>query len=133
MFKNDHYIAAFPRYKAHSEEDLSRLIELSNQSVEAAANAPACESYGYSIKGTTICFLEAWENPTALLAHLEKIKPHIIEEMLKISDVVQVDIHGPEEALEKIRKAVEPFGPTFYHFKYGFRGPRPDTQSDRIT
>jgi len=40
---------------------------------------------------------------------------------LKISELIRLEIHGPEQELEKLREPLAELKPQFFVLKYGFR------------
>ena len=55
-----------------------------------------------------------------LLAHLENVGT-LLEEALKISEIIRIEIHGPEEELNKLREPLSDLKPQYFQLEYGFR------------
>ena len=45
----------------------------------------------------------------------------LLEEALKISDIIRLEIHGPEAELAKMREPLADLSPQFFELEYGFR------------
>ena len=54
------------------------------------------------------------------LAHLENVSS-LLQELLKISDLTRLEIHGPEAELAKLRGPTADLKPQFFTLEYGFR------------
>jgi hypothetical protein len=63
---------------------------------------------------------EGYEDAEGTLAHLENIGP-LLEEILKISELTRLEIHGPEEELAKLRGPMADLKPQAFVLEYGFR------------
>ncbi len=94
---------------------LERLVEL-------ARTEPACLYYGFSISGNRVHCREGYTDATAALAHLENVGP-LLQEMLGTGKVELVDIqvHGPEQELARMREPLTDLGPSYWVLELGFR------------
>lgn len=45
----------------------------------------------------------------------------LLEEALKIAEIIRLEVHGPEEELAKLRAPLANLNPQFFTLEYGFR------------
>jgi len=71
---------------------------------------------------TAISFIcrEGDEDADGVLAHLGNVDD-LLKELLKISDLTRLEIHGPAEELARLRGPLADFKPQFFMLEYGFR------------
>jgi len=77
-------------------------------------------NYGFSFDGDEANCREGYEDVEGLLAHLDNVRA-LLEEALKIAEIVRLKVHGQEEELAKLRESLSDFGPQFFALEYGFR------------
>ena len=88
--------------------------------VEKTSNEPDCLYYGFCFDGDLAHCREGYKNAEGLLAHLENVDA-LLGEALKISDITRLEVHGPEQELEKLREPLAGLTPQFFVLEYGFR------------
>ena len=54
------------------------------------------------------------------LAHLENVG-QLLNDALKMAELIRLEIHGPEEELAKLREPLAKMNPQFFTLEYGFR------------
>jgi hypothetical protein len=54
------------------------------------------------------------------LAHIENVGA-LIGEALEISELARLEIHGPEEELQKLREPLADLNPRYFTLEYGIR------------
>ena len=69
--------------------------------------------YGFSINGDEIFCREAYESAEGLLAPLDNVGA-LLEELLKVADIIRVEVHGPAEQLEKLKAPLAHLSPTWF-------------------
>ena len=108
-----------PYFKINADkiEDFKAVGE---QCVERAHQEPKCLYYGFSYNGDEAHCREGYEDAEGVLAHIANIGP-LLEEALKISELTNLEIHGPEEELAKLREPLAAFNPKFFTLECGFR------------
>ena len=79
-----------------------------------------CLYYGFSFAGDLAHCREGYEDAEGLLTHLKNAGP-LIEEMLKISEITRLEVHGPETELVKLRGPMAHLNPQFFTLTTGFR------------
>ena len=80
-----------------------------------------CEqNYGFSFDGDQAHCREGYGDADGVLAHLQNVGT-LLEELLKISDIILFEVHGPGQQLEKLRGPLADFKPQFFTLEFGFR------------
>jgi quinol monooxygenase YgiN len=74
--------------------------------------------YGFTISDDVAFCHEAYVGAEGLLAHLENVGP-LLESVLKIADLIRVEIHGPAAELEKLKGPLGHLKPTWFTYVGG--------------
>jgi hypothetical protein len=119
MATQDTCITIGPYFKVQSGK-LPAFKKLAEQFVEQSRKEPGCLYYGFAFDGDTAFCREGYANADAALVHLKSVAP-IIGEALKISELVRLELHGPEAELAKLRAPAADLKPQFFVLEYGFR------------
>ena len=93
---------------------------LCEKCVENTSKESKCLYYGFSFDGDVAHCREGYEDAEGALTHIENIGP-LLEEILKISELTRLEIHGPEEELAKLREPMAALKPQAFVLEYGFR------------
>jgi quinol monooxygenase YgiN len=90
--------------------------------VELTRSEPACLYYGFSICGIRVHCREGYTDAAGALAHLENVGP-LLQEMLGTgkAELTDLQVHGPEQELAKMREPLAELGPSYWVLEYGFR------------
>jgi hypothetical protein len=88
--------------------------------VSITINESKCLYYGFSFDADLAHCREGYIDADGLLTHLDNVST-LLDEALKISDLTRLEVHGPEEELEKLRKPLADLDPQFFVLEYGFR------------
>jgi quinol monooxygenase YgiN len=88
--------------------------------IDKTCGESQCLYYGFSFEGMQAHCREGYENAEGLLAHLDNVG-ELLQEALKISDLIRLEVHGPESELAKLRKPLADLKPQFFTLEYGFR------------
>lgn len=88
--------------------------------IERTRTEPGCLYYGFSFDGDMAHCREGYENADALLAHLENVGD-LLQEALKIADLVRLEVHAPEPELARLREPLAALSPQFFTVESGFR------------
>ena len=59
-------------------------------------------------------------NAEALLAHIDNVGD-LLQEAAKISEITRLEVHGPAEAVDKLREPMAALSPQFFTLECGFR------------
>ena len=94
--------------------------QLCQQFVEQTRSEPKCLYYGFSFNGNVVHCREGYQDAAGLLFHLENVGS-ILEEALKISELIRLEIHAPEAELNELQKHLSHLEPQYFCLEYGFR------------
>ena len=118
MATQDKCVTILPYFKVHSGL-MQEFKALCEEAVERTQSEPACLYYGFSFDGDLAFCREGYRDADGLLAHAQNIGP-LLTEMLKVADIARLEIHGPEEELEKLRGPLADLKPQYFKLEYGF-------------
>lgn len=74
--------------------------------------------YDFTLNGDIIFCREAYVGAEGLLKHLENINS-TLQEMLKLADVVRIELHGAAAELDKLRGPFADMKPDWFIFQTG--------------
>src|SRR5438132_13362497 len=80
--------------------------------IEKTANEIENLFYGFSINGDEVFCREAYESANGVLAHLDNVGG-LLSEMLTMADLTRVELHGPAEELEKLKRPLAHLSPAW--------------------
>ena len=119
MATQDTCCTIVPYFKIH-EGKREPFIALCQQTVEKTRQEPKCLYYGWSFDGDLVHCREGYEDAPGLLAHMENVTV-LLAELLKISDITRLEVHGSAQELAKLRQPLAGLKPQFFTLEYGFR------------
>lgn len=119
MATQDRCCTIVPYFKVHSGK-LEAFEALCERFVERTRKEAKCLYYGFSFDADLVHCREGYADAEGLLAHLENVGP-LLEQALQISDLTRLEVHGPEQELEKLRQPLAHLNPQIFVLKYGFR------------
>jgi quinol monooxygenase YgiN len=88
--------------------------------VERTLSEPKCMFYGFSFCGDEAHCREGYEDADAVLRHLDNVG-ELLEEALKISDIIRLEVHAPESEISKLKEPLSSLNPQFFSLEFGFR------------
>jgi hypothetical protein len=106
------FVSLHPYFKAHPGK-LGGVKSVLRQFVDKTATEKDNLFYGFSINGDEIFCREGYGSAEGLLAHLENVAP-VLAEMLKVADVIRVEVHGPANELEKLKQPMAHLNPAWF-------------------
>ncbi|WP_119327602.1 putative quinol monooxygenase [Cysteiniphilum halobium] len=110
---NKNFCSIVPYFKIHDGklEDFKAFIA---QAISKAENEEGCLFYNYTISDDMVAHCrEAYTDYKALLHHIENVGD-IIGNMLKVSDLVSVEVHAPATDIDQLREPLKELNPIFY-------------------
>jgi quinol monooxygenase YgiN len=119
MATQDKGCTIVPYFKVHDGK-LDQFKQLCDEFVRKTRDEPKCQYYGFSFDGNLVHCREGYDDADGLLTHLGNVGD-LLQEALKISDVVRLEVHGPKEELEKLKEPLTDLKPQFFTLEYGFR------------
>ncbi|MCP5145215.1 MAG: antibiotic biosynthesis monooxygenase [Gammaproteobacteria bacterium] len=119
MATDDKCCSIYPYFKVHAGK-LDEFRAGCEKFMERTSSEPGCLYYGFSFEGMNVHCREGYRDADALLHHLDNVGD-LLREALKIADLARLEIHGPEDELDKLREPLAQLHPQFYQLDYGFR------------
>ena len=119
MATEDKCCTLLPYFKIHSGK-LQEFKTMCEQFVEKTKHEPGCLYYGFSFDGDLAHCREGYRDAEGLIAHAENVGP-LLAELLKIANIVRLELHGPEAELAKLRGPFAELNPLYFALEYGFR------------
>ena len=106
------FVSLHPYFRAHPGK-LEAAKSAFSQFVEKTATEKDNLFYGFTVNGDEILCREAHGSAEGLLAHLENVAAPL-SQMLKVADLVRVEVHGPADELEKLKAPMAPLNPAWF-------------------
>ncbi|MEA3206971.1 MAG: hypothetical protein QOE70_28 [Chthoniobacter sp.] len=112
-------VSLHPYFKVHAGKlDAARAL------LPAFAEKTAAEKqmlyYEFTINGDEIFCREAYLGAEGTLAHLENVGA-LLAEMLKISDLIRIEVHGPASELKMLKAPLADLKPAWFVFECGVK------------
>ncbi len=119
MATTDKCCSIVPYFKIN-EGCVPQFKSLCEQFVALTKNEAKCLYYGFCFDGDIVHCREGYTDGEGVLAHLENVGP-LLQEALKISSILRLEIHGPEQELAKLRAPLQGLNPQYFVLEFGFR------------
>ena len=121
MATDDRCVTVQPYFSIREGEENAVRVYL-EKFVERTRSEPDCLYYGFSFCGDRFFCREGYAHAEGALAHLQNVGP-LLEELLESgrAKLTDLQIHGPEQELAKLREPLAGFDPTYWVLDYGFR------------
>ncbi len=119
MATQDTCCTIVPYFKV-SSGNLQSFKGVCEQMVEKSRGEAKCLYYGFSFDGDQAHCREGYKDAEGLLAHLQNVGS-LLQEALKLAELTRLEVHGPENELDKLRGPLADFNPRFFTLEYGFR------------
>ena len=112
MSQSTPVVSLHPYLKVHSGK-LEAVHTLLAACVEQTRSEPRCLNYEFTVNDHEVFCREAYVGAEGVLAHLGNITP-LLGELLKIAELARLEIHGPQEELEKLKVPLAGFKPAWF-------------------
>jgi hypothetical protein len=110
-------VSIHPYFKVHpGKMDAARALV--PKFVARTTTEPGCLYYEFTINGDVVFCREAYADADAALAHLANVG-EILGEMMQVSDVIRLEIHGPAVELEKLKAPLAEYKPDWFVYEAG--------------
>jgi quinol monooxygenase YgiN len=119
MTTKDTCVSIVPYFKVAAGQ-LEAFKHLCGQFIEATQTEPKALYYGFSFDGDIVHCREGYSDAEGLLAHLDNVG-ELLQEALKIAEIVRLEVHGVEAELNQLREPLKAYNPQFFTLEYGFR------------
>jgi hypothetical protein len=106
------FVSLHPYFKAHAGK-LDAAKAMLPRFVEKTATETENLFYSFSIRGDELFCREGYESADGLLAHLDNVSA-LLTEMLKVADLIRIEVHGPAQELEKLRRPLADLNPEWF-------------------
>ncbi len=94
-------VSIHPYFKVHAGKmDAARAILATF--IECTRPETACLYYEFTVNGDTVFCREAYTGAAGVLTHLSNVSQPL-GEMLKIAELVRLELHGPAAELDQLR------------------------------
>jgi len=117
MSKFSNAVSLHPYFQIR-EGNLDAFLALMPRFIEKTSNEPGCIYYDFSRNGNTAFCREAYVGAEGILAHLGNVGD-LIAKFLELSDLLRLEVHGPEAEIEKLREPMAELNPDFYIWETG--------------
>ena len=105
-------VSIHPYFKIHTGK-----LDAVKASLPAFVEKTAKESknlfFGFTLDGDELFCREAYVDAAGVLAHLENVRA-LLEEVLKSSDLIRLEVHGPAAELEKLKGPLAQMKPKWF-------------------
>jgi quinol monooxygenase YgiN len=119
MATNDTACSIVPYFKVAGGK-LDQFKALCERFVEKTQAESKVLFYGFSFDGDLAHCRESYADAEGLLTHLDSVAA-LIGEALNISEIVRLEVHGPDAELAKLKEPLAELNPQYFVLEYGFR------------
>ena len=106
------FVTLHPYFKVHPGK-----LATFKTSLPAFVDKTASEAknlfYGFTINGDEVFCREGYTDAAGVLAHLDNVGA-LLAEVLKIADLIRVELHGPAQELDKLREPLAHLNPAWF-------------------
>ena len=110
-------VSLHPYFKAHAGK-LPEIKAALPAFVEKTKGEAKNLYYGFTVNGDEIFCREGYTDAEGVLAHLENVGPQLAA-LLKIADLIRIEIHGPASELEKLKGPLAQLNPAWFACECG--------------
>ena len=121
MATNDKCVTIVPYFQI-KESEMDKIKSYLDKFVDKTGSEKGCLYYGFTICGDKMHCREGYANADGALAHLDNVGA-LLQEFLGsgMADLTDLQIHGPEEELAKLREPLKGLNPSYWVLECGFR------------
>ena len=109
---NSKFVSLHPYFKIHPGK-VAEIKKLLPQFIQKTASENANLFYEFTMNGDELFCREAYENADGLMSHINNVGT-LLAEVFEIADVIRLEVHGPAEELEKLKKPLTHLNPAFF-------------------
>jgi quinol monooxygenase YgiN len=110
-------VSIHPYFKVHpGKMDAARALV--PKFLAKTKTEPKCLYYEFTVNGDIVFCREAYADADGALAHLANVG-EILTEMIQVSDVIRLEIHGPAAELEKLKGPLAEYKPDWFVYEAG--------------
>jgi hypothetical protein len=112
-------VSIHPYFQVHPGK-MDAALALLPKFIAKTATEPKCLYYEFTNNGDVVFCREAYVGAEGVLAHLANVG-EVLGEMMQISDVIRLEIHGPAEELEKLKGPLAEHQPEWFVYEAGLK------------
>lgn len=112
MSRISNFVSLHPYFKVRAGQ-LDAAKALLPQFVAKTQTEAKMLYYEFSLNGDEVFCREAYTDAAGVLAHLDNVGA-LLGEMLKVADVVRVEVHGPAAELDQLRGPLGGLNPAWF-------------------
>lgn len=105
-------VSLHPYFKVHAGQ-MEAAKALLPKFVEKTRSEEGVLFYDFTVNGDVVHCREAYRDAAATLFHLQNVGD-LLGELLKVSDLVRVEFHGPAEEIAKLRGPTSHLNPDLF-------------------
>lgn len=117
MIPPSRVVSIHPYFRVHPGK-LDEVRTILRRFVAAAGEEPRTLYYDFTLSGDVVFCREAYDGAEGLLAHVDHIGP-ILGDMLQVSEVVRLEIHGSAAEIEKLKVPFAAMNPEWFVYECG--------------
>jgi len=117
MFNIDTCCTLVPYFTVH-EGKLEAFKALGPRFIERTKGEESVLHYAFSFNGQIAHCREGYKDAAGILTHLENVGD-LLTEALKLSELTRLEVHGPAEEIEQLRKPLADLKPEFFELEAG--------------
>ena len=106
------FVSLHPYFKVHPGK-LDAIKAMLPQFVAKTATEKGNLFYGFTVNADEVFCREAYTDAEGVLAHLDNVGG-LLSEMLKMADLIRIEVHGPAAELEKLKKPLAHLNPKWF-------------------
>jgi quinol monooxygenase YgiN len=106
------FVSLHPYFKVHPGK-LEAFKAAFPAFIEKTATEEKNLFYGFTINGDEVFCREGYTDAEGVLAHLDNVGA-MLAEALKIGDLIRLELHGPANELDKLRKPLAHLNPVWF-------------------
>lgn len=110
-------VSLHPYFKVHAGK-FDAAKALLPAFVEKTSTEAKCRYYEFTICGDVVFCREAYDDAEGTLAHLENVGV-LLGEMLKVADLIRLEVHGPAAELDKLRTPLASLPAEWFAYETG--------------
>jgi quinol monooxygenase YgiN len=110
-------VSIHPYFKIHPGQ-LDAAKAVLRAFVAKTTTEPGCRYYEFTVDGDVVFCREAYTDADAVLAHLANVGAEL-GEMLKVSALTRLELHGPAVELDKLRGPLADLKPAWFVYECG--------------
>src|SRR5436190_23440252 len=110
-------VSFHPYFKVHPGQ-IDAFKAVLRACVEKTRSESKCLNYDFTRNDDIVFCREAYVGADGALAHLGNVGP-LLGELLKLAELVRLEVHGPDSELDQMRGPLADMKPTWFSAEFG--------------